>query len=265
VPFLLLRIIARAVYGRAYTQRIKEFPFVLRLSKHNKHTKIRFTLLMSTSSQSFKPNCRDCDRLATFLDDTKATYPTYFCKPVPAFGVANPKLLIVGLAPGMHGANRTGRPFTGDYAGELLYSTLHHFGFANQPTTVKDDGARDDRLTLIDCRISNAVKCLPPGNKPLPAEIRECNKYLAAELKTLAPRTAIIALGSIAHESVLMATGMKKSAAKFAHNASHALTSGHQLFDSYHCSRYNTNTKRLTEEAFHDVFRSAKNFIKRGA
>jgi uracil-DNA glycosylase len=217
---------------------------------------------MSKIQMIFTTNCRDCTRLAKFLDETKATYPIYFCKPVPPFGATSPKLFVVGLAPGMHGANRTGRPFTGDYAGELLYSTLHHFSFATQPTTVKADGALDTKLKLIDCQISNAVKCLPPGNKPVPAEIRECNKYLVQELAALRPKTAIIALGSIAHDAVLMASGMKKSAAKFGHAASHTLSSGHQLFDSYHCSRYNTNTKRLTEAAFHDVFRAAKAFIE---
>jgi uracil-DNA glycosylase len=212
-------------------------------------------------TNSFSTDCRDCPRLAPFLDETKTTYPTYFCKPVPPFGLAQPKLLIVGLAPGMHGANRTGRPFTGDYAGELLYSTLHAFGFANQPNTIDADGERDDKLKLIDCRITNAVKCLPPQNKPEPAEIRECNKYLSQELAALKNPTAILALGSIAHESVLVASGMKKKEAKFAHNATHALTSGHQLFDSYHCSRYNTNTKRLTEETFHDVFRAIRSHL----
>jgi uracil-DNA glycosylase len=200
-------------------------------------------------------DCRDCARLATFLDDTKREYPNYFCKPVPAFGVDMPKLFIVGLAPGMHGANRTGRPFTGDYAGELLYSTLHHFGFATQPTTVKPDGELDKKLKLINCRISNAVKCLPPQNKPLPEEIRTCNQYLTSELASLPTSSAILTLGSIAHDAVLMTQSMKKSQAKFAHAAKHQLPSGHTLFNSYHCSRYNTNTRRLTEETFHDVFR----------
>lgn len=209
----------------------------------------------------FSTECRDCSRLASFLDETRATYPTYFCKPVPPFGVVQPKLLIVGLAPGMHGANRTGRPFTGDYAGELLYSTLHAFGFANQPNTIDASGARDEKLKLMDCRITNAVKCLPPQNKPEPAEIRECNKYLVQELAALQKPTAILALGSIAHDSVLAAVGMKKKDAKFAHNATHVLSNGHQLFDSYHCSRYNTNTKRLTEETFHDVFRAIKSYL----
>ncbi len=209
--------------------------------------------------KSFTTDCRDCKRLATFLDETRLAYPTYFCKPVPAFGTERPKLFVVGLAPGMHGANRTGRPFTGDYAGELLYSTLHKFGFATQPTTVKADGALDTRLKLVNCRISNAVKCLPPQNKPTPDEIRTCNQYLAAELAALPASTAILTLGGIAHDAVLMSVGMKKSAAKFGHAAVHQLPGGQTLFNSYHCSRYNTNTRRLTEQTFHDVFTLIKN------
>ena len=224
------------------------------------------------TSKPFTTDCRECARLATFLDETRLTYPTYFCKPVPPFGVAKPLLLIVGLAPGIHGANRTGRPFTGDYAGELLYSTLHKFGFANQPNTVvrnADDTdfrlqsgetlpAMDTTLKLIDCRITNAVKCLPPQNKPVPEEIRTCNQHLKAEIAVLPSSTVVLALGGIAHESVLMAVGMKKSAAKFGHEAMHALPDGRILFNSYHCSRYNTNTRRLTEEKFHDVFRAIR-------
>ncbi|MFY8064636.1 MAG: uracil-DNA glycosylase family protein, partial [Usitatibacteraceae bacterium] len=168
---------------------------------------------------TFTTDCRDCKRLASFLDETRATYPTYFCKPVPAFGAATPKLFVVGLAPGMHGANRTGRPFTGDTAGELLYSTLHAFGYASQPTTVRADGALDAKLKLINCRISNAVKCLPPQNKPTPEEIRTCNRYLAQEIAALPVTTAILALGSIAHDAVLMTMGLKKGVAKFGHGA----------------------------------------------
>lgn len=205
--------------------------------------------------KAFSTNCRDCPRLAQFLDETQAIYPDYFCKPVPAFGVAQPKLFVVGLAPGMHGANRTGRPFTGDTAGELLFSSLHAFGFASQPTTVKPNGDVDTKLKLIDCKISNAVKCLPPQNKPTPEEIRTCNRYLAQELAALPTSTAILALGSIAHDAVLMTAGLKKSFAKFGHAARHELPSGAVLFNSYHCSRYNTNTRRLTEQTFHDVFR----------
>lgn len=201
-------------------------------------------------SAAYDANCRQCQRLADFLAETKREYPSYFCKPVPPFGVDVPKLFVVGLAPGMHGANATGRPFTGDHAGILLYETLHKFGYASraQSTSI------DDGLKLIGCRISNAVKCLPPGNKPTPAEIKTCNGFLRSELLALPTSARILALGSIAHNAVLMSFGLKASAAKFGHMAQHDLPSGHSLFDSYHCSRYNTNTRRLTEATFHAVF-----------
>lgn len=200
------------------------------------------------SAPVYDVDCRRCPRLASFLDSVQR--PGYFGKPVPPFGVARPSLFIVGLAPGMHGANRTGRAFTGDHAGLLLYDTLFRFGFANRPISE----SADDQTHLIDCRISNAVKCLPPGNKPLPAEIRNCNPYLANELGALPKRAVILALGSIAHQAVLMAFGLKASACKFGHGAAHVLPNGRRLFDSYHCSRYNTNTRRLTEQSFHLVF-----------
>ena len=199
---------------------------------------------------AFDINCRQCPRLASFLDTVKIKEPTYFAKPVPAFGVENPKLLIVGLAPGMHGANRTGRPFTGDYAGVLLYETLHEFGYASAPVSV----SADDGLVLKDCRITNAVKCLPPDNKPTGEEVNICNQYLAAELDGLGPNTTILALGNVAHLAVLKALGLKVGAYKFGHAARHALPNGQVLYDSYHCSRYNTQTKRLTEAMFHQVF-----------
>jgi uracil-DNA glycosylase family 4 len=207
-------------------------------------------------SASFDVDCRDCARLADFLDQVRQDHPGYHARPVPAFGDAAAQLLIVGLAPGMHGANRTGRPFTGDHAGILLYRSLHQFGFASQAESV----AADDALVLKNCRISNAVKCLPPQNKPLPQEIRCCNRYLAAELKAQPPRV-ILALGSIAHEAVLLACGLKRASRKFAHHAVHDLpppshaSAGIRLYDSYHCSRYNTQTKRLTEAMFHAVLR----------
>ncbi len=203
-----------------------------------------------THLTAYKSDCRDCPRLATFLDDVKIDYPEYFCKPVPPFGANKPTLLIVGLAPGLHGANRTGRPFTGDYAGVLLYSTLHKFGFADRAASV----SADDGMKLVDCRITNAVKCLPPQNKPETSEIRVCNQFLKAELAGTPRQTAILALGGIAHNAVLMASGLRPGAHKFGHAAKHQLANGHVLFDSYHCSRYNTNTRRLTESAFHDVF-----------
>ncbi len=156
----------------------------------------------------------------------------------------------MGLAPGMHGANRTGRPFTGDYAGILLYDTLHRFGFANQPISI----APDDGLCLAGCRITNAVKCLPPQNKPNPEEVRRCNPYLRDEIAMLPADAVILALGSIAHRAVLMALGLRSIAYPFKHGARHALPHGRTLYDSYHCSRYNTQTNRLTPEMFRDVF-----------
>jgi len=199
---------------------------------------------------AYDAECRRCSRLATFLDDVRAANPGYFCRPVPPFGAAGAALVVVGLAPGMHGANATGRPFTGDHAGIILYETLHAYGYASRP----DATARDDGLVLTDCRITNAVKCLPPGNKPGPAEIRACNRYLAADLSALPEGGAILALGRIAHDATLQALGMKASAAAFAHGARHALPRGMALFDSYHCSRYNTNTRRLTPAMFREVF-----------
>ncbi len=198
--------------------------------------------------------CTACPRLARFLADVRAAHPDYHARPVPNFGDPAARLLIVGLAPGMHGANRTGRPFTGDYAGILLYDTLHRFGFANRPESV----AVGDGLELMDCRISNAVKCLPPENKPEPAEIKTCNHYLADELGTSPDVKVMLALGLVAHKATLMALGLKQSAFDFAHGARHELPDGRVLIDSYHCSRYNTQTRRLTAEGFHDVFRAIR-------
>ncbi len=182
----------------------------------------------------------------------RAEHPGYHARPVEPFGDPHPRLLIVGLAPGMHGANRTGRPFTGDYAGELLYATLHKFGWSNH----RGSASPQDGLQLIGCRITNAVKCWPPENKPLPAEVRICNAYLAQEIQALAPGSAVLALGQIAHAAILRAIGLKASAATFGHAAIADLPGGLRLFDSYHCSRYNTQTRRLTAEMFEDVFRS---------
>ena len=194
--------------------------------------------------------CTDCPRLAGFLAEVRAEYPAYHARPVAPFGDPRARLLIVGLAPGMHGANRSGRPFTGDYAGILLYETLHRYGFASRPVSV----AADDGLELIDCRITNAVKCLPPQNKPEPAEIRTCNRFLADELAASPDAHVILALGNVAHKAVLMALGLKQSACAFGHGARHALPGGRVLIDSYHCSRYNTQTRRLTAESFAAVF-----------
>ncbi|MFN3751849.1 MAG: uracil-DNA glycosylase [Thiobacillus sp.] len=202
------------------------------------------------SATGFDPDCRACPRLAAFLDDVRARHPDYHARPVPAFGDPAPRLLIVGLAPGMHGANRSGRPFTGDYAGILLYETLHKFGYASAPASV----SRDDGLRLNGCRITNAVKCLPPANKPEPAEIRECNRFLAAEIAALPGHAGILALGQIAHQAVLRALGLKLKDYPFAHAADHRLPGGRRLVSSYHCSRYNTQTRRLTAEMFEAVF-----------
>ena len=199
-------------------------------------------------------NCVACPRLAAFLADVRERHPEYHAHPVSPFGDAKARLLVVGLAPGMHGANRTGRPFTGDYAGILLYETLHAFGFASRPTSV----SIDDGLTLSDCRITNAVKCLPPENKPEATEIKICNRYLAEELATSTETRIVLALGLIAHKAVLMAGGLKQSAFTFGHGARHELPDGRILFDSYHCSRYNTQTRRLTTTDFHDVFRAIR-------
>jgi len=201
----------------------------------------------------YDPACRRCPRLAAFLDEVRVAHPGYWCRPVPPFGDAKARLLVVGLAPGMHGANASGRPFTGDHAGILLYRTLHAYGFASRP-----DGARpDDGLALDGCRVNNAVKCLPPDNKPSPAEIAGCNGFLAADLATLPRHAAVLALGRIAHDAVLRALGRRLAEHPFGHGATHRPSREHDglvLFDSYHCSRYNTNTGRLTPAMFEAVF-----------
>ncbi len=202
---------------------------------------------------TFSPDCRDCPRLSGFLDRVRIEHPGYHALPVDSFGARGSRFLIVGLAPGMHGANRTGRPFTGDYAGKLLYDTLYKYGFATSPEPLDAAGNANPALSLQGCRITNAVRCLPPQNKPEPAEVRTCNGYLAEELAALPEGAAVMALGAIAHQAVLMAKGLRKSAHAFAHAAQHALPGGLTLFDSYHCSRYNTQTKRLTQEMFEQV------------
>lgn len=198
----------------------------------------------------FDSDCRACPRLALFLDEVRERHPDYHARPVAPFGDAAPHLLIVGLAPGLHGANRSGRPFTGDHAGILLYQTLHQFGYASVPQSV----SADDGLQLIGCRITNAVKCLPPANKPEPAEIRECNRFLAAELAGLPAHASILALGQIAHQAVLRALGLKLKDYPFSHASDYRLPDGRRLVSSYHCSRYNTQTRRLTPDMFAAVF-----------
>jgi uracil-DNA glycosylase family 4 len=197
----------------------------------------------------FDPDCSACPRLAGFLAGVRTEHPDYHARPVPAFGAAAPELLIVGLAPGMHGANRSGRPFTGDFAGILLYATLHALGLASAPVSLH----ADDGLRLRHARITNAVKCLPPGNKPLPAEIRRCNAYLRAELEALPGARVILALGRIAHDAVLMALGASRAGHPFGHGREHPLPGSRVLIDSYHCSRYNTQTRRLTPAMFEAV------------
>ena len=204
----------------------------------------------------FDRDCRACPRLSDFLDVVNARYPDYYCRPVPPFGDDAGRLLIVGLAPGMHGANRSGRPFTGDHAGILLYETLHKFGFSSSAESLSPD----DGLELLDCRITNAVKCLPPDNKPVGAEINTCNRFLANELDTLAPGSVVLALGGIAHRAVVKARGLRQADYKFAHAADHDL-GAFCMLDSYHCSRYNTNTGRLTPEMFDAVFARARELL----
>ena len=208
-------------------------------------------------SVDFDPACQRCDRLASFLKDVKQQYPDYFCQPVPAFGDTNPALLIVGLAPGMHGANATGRPFTGDAAGILLYEMLHKHGFSNKPTSI----SVDDDLQLHQCRITNAVKCLPPQNKPVGAEVNNCRDFLVEEIKAITQPLLLLALGSIAHKSIIAAMNLKQKDYVFAHAALHELGEGIMLIDSYHCSRYNTQTGRLTPEMFDHVFAIARQWV----
>jgi len=205
----------------------------------------------------FNQKCRLCPRLAVFLDDVREEHPDYHALPVAPFGEADPQLLIVGLAPGMHGANATGRPFTGDHAGILLYETLYEFGFSNQSTAL----SIDDGLILHNCRITNAVKCLPPKNKPVGAEINTCNQYLKAEIASLRKNAVILTLGLVAHQAVVKALGLRIKDHKFVHGQVHYTESGYRILNSYHCSRYNTQTRRLTTNMFKDVFRKAKQLM----
>jgi len=209
------------------------------------------------SSSIFDPDCRRCERLATFLDQVGTDYPDYHARPVPPFGDPEARLLVVGLAPGMHGANATGRPFTGDHAGILLYETLYRHGFASAPSSVSED----DGLQLFDCRITNAVKCLPPQNKPIGSEVNNCRCFLEEEMAQLKKGGVILALGSIAHKSVVAGMGLKQKDFQFSHAAEHALPEDRVLLDSYHCSRYNTQTRRLTPEMFDRVFARARALI----
>jgi uracil-DNA glycosylase len=199
------------------------------------------------------PNCPLCPRLADFRTQARAREPQWFNSPVRPFGDPGGRLLIVGLAPGLKGANRTGRPFTGDFAGDLLYATLLEYGFAKGVYQARPD----DGMTLVDCRIGNAVRCVPPQNKPLPAEINTCRPFLIATMQAMPKLRAIVALGRIAHDSTLKTLGLRAAAAPFSHGAIHQIGAV-KLYDSYHCSRYNTNTRVLTPDMFRKVFAKVK-------
>ena len=213
---------------------------------------------MSSVPPEAPRDCPLCPRLVAYREDNASKEPSWFNGAAPSFGDPAARLVVVGLAPGRTGANRTGRPFTGDYAGELLYGTLKKFGFANG--TYRADP--HDGFRLIDAMVTNAVRCAPPENKPTPGEIAMCRQFLTARLAALPRLKVILALGSIAHESVLRAHGLKPSAARFAHGAEAALPQGRTLVSSYHCSRYNTQTRRLTTEMFEAVMARAKALIE---
>lgn len=205
-------------------------------------------------------DCPLCPRLVEFREANAQAYPDFYNAPVPSFGPDDARLLIVGLAPGLKGANQTGRPFTGDWAGDLLYATLSEFGFSKGTY----DQRADDGLQLVDCMITNAVRCVPPENKPIGAEIKACQPFLEGRFKALPRLTHLVALGGIAHNAVLTTLGLRKALYKFGHGARHELgDTGLVMIDSYHCSRYNTNTGRLTEAMFHDVFRAVRNELNR--
>ena len=203
--------------------------------------------------------CRRCPRLTAFRASVRQEFPDYYCLPVDSFGDPQARLLIVGLAPGKHGANATGRVFTGDASASLLFETLYKFGFANKATSV----SLDDGMSLESCRITNAVKCLPPQNKPLAQEINQCNRFLRQEIKLLADGSIVLALGTIAHKAVIKALQLTQKHYRFAHRAQHQLPGGLRLIDSYHCSRYNTQTRRLTAEMFEQVFTDIRQVLDR--
>ena len=213
--------------------------------------------MVSEIKKTFDVQCTRCPRLAAFLSKGKLEYPDYHCRPVAPFGDPHARLIVIGLAPGFHGANATGRPFTGDYAGILLYDTLYKYGFSTASASV----SCTDGLKLLNARISNAVKCVPPENKPTLAEINQCNGYLKTELDLLSQPSVLLSLGTIAHGAVLKAFGLKLGQYKFAHGAEHILPNQHVLLNSYHCSRYNTSTRRLTEVMFHQVFERAQKIL----
>jgi len=216
---------------------------------------------MTEAARRFDSGCTLCPRLAALRERVRASCPEYHAAPVPAFGPARHRLLIVGLAPGMHGANRTGRPFTGDHAGILLYHVLHALGLATRPDSI----SAGDRLRLRRTRITNAVKCLPPQNRPTGAEVAACSRYLAAELDAVPAGGVFLVLGGVAHRAVLRALQYRQSAYAFGHGREHALPDGRWLVSSYHCSRYNTRTGRLTEAGFRAVCARAAELAGVGA
>ena len=202
-------------------------------------------------------SCRSCHRLTLFAQSVQQQYPGYHCAPVVSFGDNQARLLIVGLAPGKHGANASGRPFTGDASGDLLFRTLFKFGFASQPVST----SVEDGMVMKSCRITNAVKCLPPQNKPRAEEINQCNHFLRQELLSLPVGAIVVALGTIAHKAILKAQGLPATEFRFSHHAIHQLPTGLCLFDSYHCSRYNIQTRRLTAEMFEFLFADVRQRI----
>ena len=205
--------------------------------------------------------CTACPRLAAHLAAIRDRDPDWHARPVPAFGALAAELLVVGLGPGERGANRTGRPFTGDVAGELLYPALHRFGFASVAEPLGADQWANPAMRLTNCRITNAVRCLPPANKPTTAEIRQCNGHLRHELAAMSRLKVVVALGAVAHQAVLQAYGLKQKALAFGHNVRHSLPDGRILIDSYHCSGYNWRTGRLSRESFEAVFAGVRQII----
>lgn len=221
---------------------------------------MRLAAPMALAAMAEAPvDCSQCPRLVAYRRDNARKHPDWFNAPVPSFGGLGARLLVIGLAPGVSGANRTGRPFTGDYAGDLLYATLQRFGFARGTY----GASKDDGLELVDCRISNAVRCVPPENKPTPEEATRCRPFLAATFEAMPDLRVVVALGRIAHDSAIRALKLKAAAHVFGHAAEHALPRGVTLIDSYHCSRYNTNTGRLTEDMFAAVFARARTLTAR--
>lgn len=202
-------------------------------------------------------NCQTCPRLLAFRESNRAEYPSFFNSPVPSFGSLTAQFLVVGLAPGLKGANATGRPFTGDYAGIILYSALKKYGFAKGSYEARPD----DGFTLINCRITNAVRCVPPENKPETSEIKNCNQFLRTEISAMANLRVILSLGLVSHNAVLSAYHLKASYAKFAHGTAHKLNDKVTLLNTYHSSRYNINTGRLTQEMFDNVVGKAYSIL----